>query len=77
MDLVITGGGEAVEQYISIALANTGITSSQEIPIYSNISEGRGIFTSIVRTTVPDLQLSAESDNYLKTSTVTADLNFQ
>lgn len=77
MDLVITGGGEAVEQYISIALANTGITSSQEIPIYSNISEGRGIFTSIVRTTVPDLQLSAESDNSLKTSTVTADLNFQ
>lgn len=77
MDLVITGGGEAVEQYISIALANTGITSAQDIPTYSNLSEGRGIFSSIVRTTVPDLQLSDASDNYLLNSELTQDLNFQ
>lgn len=77
MDLVIKGGGEAVEQYITIALANTGITSAQEIPIYSNLSEGLGIFTSVVETSVTGLTLSADSDNYLQTSEITADLNFQ
>ena len=77
LELVIKGGGEAVEQYISIALANTGITSAQEIPTYSNLSEGRGIFTSIAETVVPDLLLTPDSDNFLLTSEITKDLNFQ
>lgn len=77
LDLVIKGGGEAVEQYISIALANTGITSAQDIPVYTNLSEGRGIFTSVVETVISDLQLTPDSDNYLLTSEATKDLNFQ
>ncbi|MBK7410728.1 MAG: DUF4249 family protein [Saprospirales bacterium] len=77
MDLVFKGGGEAVAEYISIALANTGITSAQEIPVYSNLSEGRGIFTSVVETTVPGLLLTADSENYLQNAEVTKDLNFQ
>lgn len=77
MDLVIKGGGEAVEQYITIALANTGITSAQDIPVYTNISEGLGIFTSVVETTVNGLTLTADSDNYLRTSEITQSLNFQ
>ena len=77
MDLVIKGGGAAIEQYITIALANTGITSAQEIPVYTNLSEGRGIFTSVVQTTIPDLILTSDSETLLKTLAVTADLNFQ
>jgi len=77
MDFVITGGGEAIEQYIAIALANTGITSAQEIPTYSNLSEGRGIFSSIVRTSVPGLLLSDASKDYLLNSELTEGLNFQ
>jgi hypothetical protein len=77
IDVVIKGGGEAVEQYISIALANTGITSAQEIPVYTNLSEGLGIFTSVVETSVSGLTLTADSDNYLSTSEITQSLNFQ
>ncbi len=77
IDLVIKGGGEAVEQYITIALANTGITSAQEIPVYTNLSEGLGIFTSVVETTVAGLTLTADSDNFLSTSEITQALNFQ
>lgn len=77
MDLIIKGGGEAVEQYISIALANTGITSAQEIPVYTNLSEGLGIFTSVVETRITGLTLSPDSDNYLQTSEITQELNFQ
>ena len=77
VDLVFKGGGEAVAEYISIALANTGITSAQEIPVYSNLSEGRGIFTSVVETTVPGLLLTADSEDFLQNSEGTKDLNFQ
>lgn len=76
MDLVIIGGGEAIERYISIALANTGITSSQEVPVYTNLSEGRGIFSSVSEVVVEGLLLTNESINTLKTSEFTADLNF-
>ena len=77
MDLQIKGGGEAVEEYIAIALANTGITGAQDIPIYTNLSEGRGIFTSVVETVVPGLLLTADSENTLINSEITKDLNFQ
>jgi hypothetical protein len=77
IDLQIKGGGEAIEEYITIALANTGITGAQDIPIYTNLSEGRGIFTSVVETVVPGLLLTADSENTLLNSEITQDLNFQ
>jgi hypothetical protein len=77
LDLVITGGGEAIEQYVTIALANTGITGAQEIPVYTNLSEGRGIFSSVVKTVLPGFLLTNDSEDYLKNSEITKDLNFQ
>ena len=77
MDLIISGGGEAVEQFINIALANTGITSAQEIPVYTNLSEGLGIFTSLTDTTVVDLILTDESRDSLRSGSITGALNFQ
>jgi hypothetical protein len=77
VDLVIKGGGAAIEEYIAIALANTGITGAQEIPVFSNLSEGRGIFSSTVRTVIPGLLLTNDSETFLKTSDITKDLNFQ
>lgn len=77
MDLIITGGGEAVERFINIALANTGITSAQEIPTYSNLSEGLGIFSSLSDTTVVNLTLTNESRDSLTSGSITGELNFQ
>jgi hypothetical protein len=77
LDLRITAGGESLERYITIGLANTGITSSQEIPVFSNLSEGRGIFSSIYEAEVEGIQLTADSRTYLLTGPQTVDLNFQ
>ncbi|HMQ46576.1 MAG TPA: DUF4249 family protein [Saprospiraceae bacterium] len=46
MDLYITGAGDEFYQLIRVAQANTGITSSQSVPTYTNLSEGLGIFSS-------------------------------
>ncbi len=77
MDMVVTGAGEAIETYIQIIQANTDITAAQEIPTYSNVEGGLGIFSSIARGAVYDLQLSATTLNLLKNGEYTKDLNFQ
>ncbi|MEM1217386.1 MAG: hypothetical protein AAGH79_00665 [Bacteroidota bacterium] len=77
MDLVISGGGEAVKSFIDISLANTGITSAQEIPVFSNLSEGLGIFSSVADTSVVNLTLTNASRDSLITGSITSELNFQ
>src|SRR5690606_25492765 len=46
VDIIIWCAGEELEEFIRITEANTGITGTQDIPTYTNLSEGLGIFTS-------------------------------
>lgn len=77
MDIILTGGGKEFADYLKIARANTGLTSSQLTPFYSNISQGRGLFSSRSTTIRYGLQLSAESMDSLRRGTITKNLNFQ
>ena len=46
-DITVEGGGKEILEYRRIAQANTGLTGAEELPLYSNISEGGiGIFSS-------------------------------
>jgi hypothetical protein len=77
IDLQITGvGGEFVD-YLRIAQANTGITSSQEVPVYTNLSEGRGIFSSKSTATRAGLTITQTSQDSLIKGIHTRNLNFQ
>lgn len=77
IDLEVQGAGAALESYILISQANTGITSSQEIPLYSNLSDGLGIFTTSTRSKIENLQLTQQTLDSLRFSVVTGPLNFQ
>lgn len=77
MDIVVTGGGQEFADYLKIARANTGLTSSQLTPYYSNISQGRGIFSSRSTAIRNGLQLAAESMDSLRRGSITRNLNFQ
>ena len=78
LDFVIIAGGEEIFEYINIGSANTGITSSQVIPTYTNLSEGLGVFSS--RNIEPyegfSLQVQPSLDS-LRFGIHTKDLNFQ
>ncbi len=76
IDVVITGGGEALEKYINVSLANTGITGSQELPSYSNLSEGRGVFSSRTETVAEKLLLNPVTWDLLRNGKYTEGLNF-
>ncbi len=76
IDITITGGGESLEKYVNVARANTGITGSQEIPTYTNLSEGRGVFSSVSRLVSQNVQLTQRTRDSLANGIITRDLNF-
>lgn len=77
MDILISAGGQEFADMLRIARANTGITSSQWTPYYSNISEGRGVFSSRSAAIRQGLQLSAPAMDSLRQGIWTRKLNFQ
>lgn len=77
MELVVTGAGEELYQFVRVARANTGITSSQSIPSYSNLSEGLGIITSRFTMRRPGFRLQEEALDSLINGIYTRGLGFR
>lgn len=76
IDIRIIQGGEALEKYVNVALANTGITGSQELPTYTNLSEGLGVFSSINYLVTKNALLTSASRDSLRYGIYTKNLNF-
>lgn len=75
IDIQVTGGSQEIQETFNILNANTGITSSQDIPTYTNLSEGRGIFAS--RNMIRDARgMSDVNRDSLINGTLTKPLNF-
>jgi len=78
IDLQYDAGGESLFNFINIGQANTGITSSQLIPSFTNFSgEAVGVFSS--RTTIRNeesFNLRTESRDSLREGRFTRALNF-
>ena len=73
---VVVGGSDEVEQLLSINAANTGITSSQERPTFSNLEGGQGLFGSIFRFELPNIGVSSRTIQELREVEATRGLNF-
>lgn len=76
IDIRLDAGGEELFNYVNVGLANTGITASQEIPLYTNIEGGLGIFSSVNHIISPDFILNPEALDSLINGRFTAKLNF-
>ena len=70
-------GNESIADYIRVGRANLGITSSGEIPVFSNIEEGLGIFGATHTHLRTGLQLTQPSLDTLRNGPITAELNVQ
>lgn len=77
IDIEVYSGGQELINYITIGIANTGITGSQTIPTYTNITNGLGIFTSRNRTIKKDVKLSDAAIDLLINGEFTRKLNFK
>ncbi len=77
VDVIVNAGEEAIFKYINIGLANTGITSAQTISTYTNLSNGKGVFSSRYQIKKLNLGITANTLMQLQESDYTKDLNFQ
>lgn len=77
MDLEIAAAGQELVDLLQVNEANIGLTSFQSVPIYSNLSEGRGIFSSRAFARRKDLMLTAASLDSLRQGVHTRALNFR
>lgn len=72
----VIAGGQAIYDYIQVNQVNTGITGSQLLPNYTNMSEGYGILSSTSEASTPFLLKSTALDS-LEDGIYTKDLNFK
>jgi Domain of unknown function (DUF4249) len=76
IDVEVIAGDNSLENYVNVSLANSGITASQEIPTYTNMSEGLGIFAGINKFKRYSVGLVQSTRDSLKEGYRTKQLNF-
>ena len=76
IDIIISAGGREFFEFANVILANSGITATQEVPVYTNIEGGRGLFSSRNKQIFRNYRLTAETVQTLRESNLTSDLNF-
>ncbi len=77
IDLEVVGAGTEFKELLDISQANVGITGAQELPTYTNLSEGVGIFSSRIVLRKNGLVLTPQSRDSLAQGIYTHHLNFQ
>ena len=77
IDIRIDAGGQELFNYINVGQANTGITSSQVIPTYTNIENGLGIFASRNQLVEEGFFIDSITRDLLRNGELTKDLNFE
>lgn len=77
IDVEVSSGGIELLEFLRISQANTGITSSQTIPTYTNVEGGFGLFTSRTITKLEDLTINGVTRDSLVNGFYTKNLNFQ
>ncbi|MEP6648211.1 MAG: hypothetical protein ABJC12_14065 [Saprospiraceae bacterium] len=77
VDIIVWCGGKELEEFVKITHANTGFTSTQDIPTYTNLTEGLGIFSSRNVSYNTGFQLTPQALDTLRKGIQTKPLRFQ
>lgn len=77
LDIRVDAAGAELQRTVELGRVNSGITSSQVTPSYTNLSEGEGIFSSRNSAVSEGFFLHSDSRDSLRNSPTTAALQFQ
>ncbi len=77
IDIEINSGGQALKTFLDIARLNTGITSSQVQPDFSNVKNGLGLLSSRRTSIQPGYVFSQSTIDSLQSNRNTESLNFR
>lgn len=77
IDFKVRGVGKELKEYIDILHFDSGITSSQQLPTYTNLSYGYGVFSSINIAETAGFLIDETSRDSLSLGIYTKKLNFE
>lgn len=77
VDLILTAGGVAFKEILSINQANYGLTGSSNIPRYNNVTNGIGFLSSRLKILRPEISLASVTLDSLKNGVYTKSLQFK
>lgn len=77
VDIVLTGGGKEVKDFLETAAANSGITGAEVFPTYTNLSEGYGLFSSRNTVHLNNVRLTNQTVEEVEKNPITSHLNFR
>ncbi len=77
IEVEINGANNDLYQYLNASTVNTGITSAEVIPNYSNIKNGYGVFASRTKLTKGNIKIKTETNDSLRFGSITKAYNFQ
>ncbi len=77
IEVILWVGGIELAEFIKVTQANLGITSTQDVPSYTNLSEGVGILSSRNVSYNTGYKLTVQALDSLENSVITRHLNFQ
>ena len=77
LDVIVWTGGVELATFIKITQANYGLTSTQDFPRYTNLSEGLGIFSSRNVSYNTGFSVTDQTLDSLRDGVITRSLNFQ
>jgi hypothetical protein len=77
VDILLTAGGNEFKEILNLNQANFGLTGSNNIPRYNNITNGIGFLSSRMKVSRTDISLSSVTLDSLKFGVFTKSLQFK
>ena len=75
-DFLFSVGGEELDTYNQVFIAQQGLTSGQVLPTYTNIDNGLGLFSSRFHKTVANIEIDSRTIDSIACNIHTNHLNF-
>jgi hypothetical protein len=75
-DFIFSVGGQELDTYNQVAIAQQGLTSGQVLPTYTNIENGLGLLSSRFHKTVANIQIDPRTVDSIACNSLTSHLNF-
>ncbi len=76
LDIRLIAFGAEIGDYLDVLNANSGITSAQEVPTYTNVIGGLGLFSSTTEILSENLVLGSKMIEELINGSITGNLSF-
>lgn len=76
LDFFFSVGGQELDTYNQVTIAQQGLTSGQVLPTYTNVDNGLGLFSSRYHKNVTNVQIDWRTQDTIACLSVTHELNF-